>query len=59
MHRQTVFKVGDRVRHKHGGPVMEIVRPSGGHLVCTWFSQGKMQQVPFEETALVPAGTSN
>lgn len=53
------FKIGDYVRHKHGGPRMEIVRHRGNECECSWWEQRKMQKAFFLAEALVPAGITN
>lgn len=49
-----MFKVGEQVRHKSGGPVMTIDEISGNQLWCSWFdSAGKPQMSLFELSSLV------
>ena len=53
------FKIGDYVRHKDGGPRMEIVAHRGNECVCTWWAQRDMQKVSFLPEMLVAAGITN
>ncbi|HYF47871.1 MAG TPA: DUF2158 domain-containing protein [Planctomycetota bacterium] len=51
----AVFKEGDLVQLKSGGPKMTVVLDQGGGtLICKWFVGGKLNSGQFSADSLVP-----
>lgn len=48
-----MFKPGDQVRLKTGGPLMTVVRGTSGGLQCSWFDGGDLHRDVFQLEELV------
>lgn len=47
-----MFKVGDEVQLKSGGPVMTVTNIGTASLQCTWFKDDEVKREAFPEEAL-------
>lgn len=47
-----MFKVGDEVQLKSGGPVMTVTNAGTGSLQCTWFKNDEVKRDAFPAEAL-------